>query len=112
MRREIDSNQRKMRAMGMILAASTTTITGPDALQATLVNTSTGVNTVTLTHAFGSSTQYVVVASCVTAGVYAEVTITSSSVFVISTFTTDGNKTATAAITHVMILGSDVTQQF
>jgi hypothetical protein len=102
MQREIKSKQRKVRILNMILSASSTAITGPDALQATLVNTSTGVNTVTLNQAFGATTQYTVSAT--------SVSITSANVFVVNTYNTSGS--ATAGATHVQITGSDITSQY
>jgi hypothetical protein len=111
MQREIKSKQRKVRILNMILSASSTAITGPDALQATLVNTSTGVNTVTLNQAFGATTQYTVSATSATPGApIVTVSITSANVFVVNTYNTSGS--ATAGATHVQITGSDITSQY
>lgn len=110
MKREIQSKQRKMRVLSVI-SSTAAVLTGPDRLQMTCAATSTGVKTFTLLQPFGSSSQYTVTAISATTGKICNVSITSSSVFVVNSTNVDGT-TAANAILHVQVIGSDITNNY
>lgn len=112
MRRPIESQQRKMRQICFIANAAGTALSGPGALEVSMTDTGTGVKTIELDKAFGSSTQYVVIVTTATADSVAQVSITDANTFVINTFDSTDGTTAKDAICHVLVCGSDVAQQY
>ena len=112
MKRPVESKQRKMRVLAFIASANGETLTGPDSLQVSMVDTGTGVKTITLDEAFAAATSYVVMVTTATADTVAQVSITSKSVFVINTFDSTDGTTAKDAICHVLVLGTDVTGKY
>ena len=110
MKRELQSKQRKMRVLSVICSTAAA-LTGPDRNQMTCAATSTGVKTFTLTVPFGSSSQYSVIATCATTGKICNVSITSSSVFVVNSTNVDGT-TAANSILHVQVIGSDIATNY
>lgn len=112
MKRPIESQQRKMRQIAFIANAAGTALSGPGALEVSMVDTGTGVKTITLDKPMGSATQYVVVVTTATADSVANVSITNASTFVISTFDATDGTTAKDAICHVIVCGSDSAQQY
>jgi hypothetical protein len=110
-KRSMKSSQRAMRQLHIVVSADGTTVTGPDQKQVSVADTGTGVKTVTLNNAFADA-QYVVQVTTATADTHAEVSITSSSVFVVNTFDNTDGTTAKDAITHITVTGSDVTDKY
>lgn len=92
-----------------IANAAGTALSGPDSDLVTMTDTGTGVKTITLDKPFASSTDYTVQVTTATANTVAQVSITSSSVFVINTFQGTDGTTATDAIVHVLVIGKDKT---
>jgi hypothetical protein len=112
MKRPIESEQREMRQLHFIANAAGTALSGPDAAKVSMADTGTGVKTITLDTAFASATSYVVQVTTATADSHAEVSITSSSVFVVNTFDTGDGTTAKDAICHITVTGTDVADSY
>jgi hypothetical protein len=111
MERSIKSAQRKVRQVHFIANAAGTALTGIDALQVSMADTGTGVKTITLDKGFAAS-DYIVQVTTATADSVAQVSITSSSVFVINTFDSTDGTTAKDAICHVSVIGCDVEARY
>ena len=111
MQRSIQSAQRKVRQLHFVANAAGTALTGLDAAQVSMADTGTGVKTITLDTAFASS-DYVVQVTTATADTHAEVSITSSSVFVVNTFDATDGTTAKDAICHITVTGSDISDRY
>ena len=111
MRRSIKSHQRHVRQLHFVANAAGTALSGIDALQVSMADTNTGIKTITLDEAFASS-DYTVQVTTATAGTTVQVSITSASVFVINTFDDATGATATDAIVHVSVIGSDVSDRY
>jgi hypothetical protein len=112
MRRSIKSNQRKVKMLSFIVSADGTTVTGLDKNQITVTDTGTGVKTVELgSGMFGSSADYSVLVTTATADSVAQVSITDADTFVINTFDSTDGTTAKDAITHVLVIGSEVEER-
>lgn len=111
MQRSVKSAQRHVRQLAFVCNAAGTAVTGLDKNQVTMTDTGTGVKTITLDQAFASS-DYTVIVTTATADSVAQVSITSSSVFVINTFDSTDGTTAKDAICHVLVIGSDVSDRY
>ena len=112
MKRPIESSQRKMRQVNIVVNAAGTAVTGPDRNQVSLADTGTGVKTITLNTPFFDADSIVVQVTTATADSHAEVSITSKSVIVVNTFDTGDGTTAKDAICHISIIGSDAQSGF
>lgn len=110
MRRSIESAQRKVRIVNIIVSADGTTVTGLDKNQVSVADTGTGVKTVTLSQAMAES-DYCVQVTTATADSVAQVAITSNSVFVVNTFDSTDGTTAKDAICHITVIGSDISER-
>lgn len=111
MRRSIKSAQRSVRQLHFIVSADGTTVTGLDKNQVSVADTGTGVKTVTLDEAFASS-DYIVQVTVATADAIPQISITSSSVFVVNTFDATDGTTAKDAICHISVIGSDISERY
>jgi hypothetical protein len=111
MERSIKTKQRKLRMLSFTVNAAGTAITGPDQKQVSVADTGTGVKTVTLNDAF-ADTEYVVQVTVGTADAIANVEISSSSSFVVDTLDATDGTTAKDAITHITVIGSDITDKY
>lgn len=111
MERSIKGKQRKLRQLAFIASADGSTLSGLDSLQVSMADTGTGVKTITLDEAFASS-DYIVQVTTATADSVAQVSITSSSVFVVNTFDSTDGTTAKDAICHITVIGSDVSDRY
>jgi hypothetical protein len=112
MKRPVESAQRKMRVIAFIASADGQTLSGPGKLEVSMTDTGTGVKTINLDRPFGASTQYVVNVTTATADTVAQVSITDADTFVINTFDCTDGTTAKDAICHVLVIGSDIADQF
>ena len=108
---KIVSKQRKMRVVAFTANAAGTALTGPDSLIVTMVDTGTGIKTITLNQPFADANYQVILTSGTTA-VVQEASITSKSVFVINGFDNAVGTTATDGIVHVLVIGSDTVDKF
>ena len=111
MKRSVKSEQREVRQLHFIANAAGTALTGLDAKKVSMADTAAGIKTITLDTAFASA-DYSVQVTVHTADVVANVSITNSSVFVITTIDTATGLTDTDAICHVTVTGSDVTDRY
>ena len=111
MERSIKTKQRKLRMLAFTVSADGTTVTGPDQNQVSVADTGTGVKTVTLNDAFADS-EYVVQVTVGTADAIANVEISSSSAFVVDTLDATDGTSAKDAITHITVIGSDITDKY
>jgi len=103
MKRSIESNQRKVNIVSIIVNAAGTVVSGLDALKVSVADTGTGVKTITLTEPLQDACCVVTTA---TADSVAQVAVTSDSVYVVNTFDSTDGTTAKDAICHIMIIGS------
>jgi len=110
MKRSIQSNQRKVELLTFIVSADGATVTGLDKNQVSVADTGTGVKTVTLSEAMTSG-DYSVLVTTATADSVAQVSITSSSVFVVNTFDSTDGTTAKDAICHILVIGSKIAER-
>lgn len=97
--------------LAFTVSADGTTVTGPDKNQVSVADTGTGVKTVTLDDAFADS-EYVVQVTVGTADAIANVELSSSSAFVVDTLDATDGTTAKDAITHIVVIGSDITDKY
>ena len=97
--------------LSFIVSADGTSVTGLDSNQVSVADTGTGVKTVTLDTAFAAS-DYCVQVTTATADSVAQISITSSSVFVVNTFDSTDGTTAKDAITHITVIGSDASERY
>lgn len=111
MQRKVQSEQRKVRLVSFIVSADGTTVTGIDKNKVSVVDTGTGVKTVTLSTPFVAADHAVVVTTA-TADTVAQVSITSGSVFVVNTFDSTDGTTAKDAVCHILVIGSDVSDRY
>jgi hypothetical protein len=109
MKRSIKSNQREVTQLHIIVSADGTATTGLDQNQVSVADTGTGVKTVTLSEALQDM---VVQVSSATTGVVQEVSITSTTVFVVNGFDTATGAVATDGIAHITVTGSRVTDRY
>jgi hypothetical protein len=105
MKRSIQSNQRKVEVVSIIVSADGTTVSGLDANKVSVADTGTGVKTITLDEPLQDAACLVTTA---TADSVAQVSVTSDSVYVVNTFDSTDGTTAKDAICHVLIIGSSV----
>lgn len=110
MKRSIKSKQRATRIMVAISAATDAALSGLDATEFTVVDTGTGVKTITMVNPFPAN-DYSVFCQSVTADTLSEVTLTSASSFVINSFDSTDGTTAKDALVHFMVIGSDSSRQ-
>jgi hypothetical protein len=103
MKRSIQSNQRKVEVVSIIVSADGTTVSGLDANKVSVADTGTGVKTITLDEPLQDAACLVTTA---TADSVAQVSVTSDSVYVVNTFDSTDGTTAKDAICHIMIIGS------
>lgn len=108
MKRPIESRQRKVRVLNFEVNAAGTAVTGPDALEVSVVDTGTGVKTVTLSEPFPTAAKYIIQCTVGTADAIANVVKTSASVFVVDTLDATDGTTAKDAIVYVTVIGTDV----
>jgi len=111
MKRSIKSEQRETRLLAIICNAAGTAVTGLDSNKVSMADTGTGVKTITLDQAFAAA-DYSVIVTTATADSVAQVSITSSSVFVVNTFDSTDGTTAKDAICHILVIGSDVSDRY
>lgn len=111
MKRSIKSEQREVRQLHLIANAAGTALTGLDAKKATMADTATGIKTITLDDAFAAA-DYSVQVTVHTADVVANVSITNSSTFVITTIDTATGLTDTDAICHITVTGCDIADRY
>lgn len=112
MLRSIKSAQRQPRILSFICNAAGTALTGLDALKVSMTDTGTGVKTIELGNNGFPSADYSVIVTTATANTVAQVSITDANTFVINTFQGTDGTTATDAICHVLVIGSDVTARY
>lgn len=93
--------------LAFIANAAGTALSGLDALQVSMTDTSTGVKTIELGSSGFADDDYVVVVTTASADTVAQVSITDSNTFVINTFDSTDGTTAKDAICHVLVIGSD-----
>jgi len=105
MKRSIQSNQRKVDIISIIVSADGTVVSGLDANQCSVADTGTGIKTITLDVPLQDAACVVTTA---TADSVAQVAVTSDSVYVVNTFDSTDGTTAKDAICHIMIIGSVV----
>ena len=105
MKRSIQSSQRKVELISIIVSADGTTVSGLDANQVTVADTGTGVKTITLDSPLADAACVVTTA---TADTVAQVSVTSDSIYVVNTFDSTDGTTAKDAICHIIIMGSKV----
>mgnify|MGYP000857967988 CR=1 FL=1 len=105
MKRSIQSNQRHVDVISIIVSADGTTVSGLDANKVSVADTGTGVKTITLDEALQDAACLVTTA---TADSVAQVSVTSDSVYVVNTFDSTDGTTAKDAICHILIIGSRV----
>ena len=105
------SAQRKVRSLRFTVAAADATTTGLDKNQVSVVDTGTGVKTITFDKAFADAELSVQV-TCGTADTTAQYAITSSSVLVVNSFDSTDGTTAKDAIINVVVTGSDITDRY
>ena len=103
MKRSIESNQRKVNIVAIIVSADGTAVSGLDALKVSVADTGTGIKTVTLLEPLQDAVCSVV---CATADCVAQVSVTSDSVYVVNSFDSTDGTTAKDAICHIIIMGS------
>ena len=111
MERSIKSRQRKVRILSFTVSADGTTVTGLDKHQVSVADTGAGVKTVTLDEAFASA-DYQVQVTVGTDDAIANAQISSSSAFVIDTLDATDGTTPKDAITHVLVIGSDISDRY
>jgi len=111
MLRSIKSAQRQMRMMAFIANAAGTVLSGLDATKVSMTDTGVGVKTIELGSNGFAVADYVVMVTTATADTVAQVSITDKDTFVINTFDSTDGTTATDAICHVLIIGSDVSDR-
>lgn len=110
MRRSIKSAQRSIRQLSVTISADGTVVSGLDKNQVSVVDTGTGVKTITLNEAFAAA-DYQVLVTCGTADCTAQAIIASSSVVAINSFDSTDGTTAKDSICHVLIVGSDILER-
>jgi len=108
MKRSIQSNQRKVEVVSIIVSADGTTVSGLDANKVSVADTGTGVKTITLDEPLQDAACLVTTA---TADSVAQVSVTSDSVYVVNTFDSTDGTTAKDAICHILIIGSSVSDR-
>ena len=113
MLRSIQGKQRKLRVISLIANAAGTALTGLDALDAniSMTDTNTGIKTIELGASGFATADYIVMVTSATAATIAQVSITDKNTFVVNSFAVDGT-TATDAICHILVIGSDVTDRY
>jgi len=105
MKRSIQSNQRKVDVISIIVSADGTTVSGLDQNRVSVADTGTGVKTITLSEGLQDAACLVTTA---TADSVAQVSVTSDSVYVVNTFDSTDGTTAKDAICHILIIGSNI----
>jgi hypothetical protein len=110
MRRSIESAQRKVRQIAITISADGTTVTGLDALQVSVTDTGTGDKLITFNEAFAAA-PHVMVTVGTDESIARIGTVSASSAQILTDDATDGT-TAKDAITHVLIIGSDITDRY
>jgi hypothetical protein len=111
MERSVKTKQRKVRMLSFTVSADGTTVSGLDKNQVSVADTGTGVKTVTLHEAFAAS-DYQVQVTVGTADAIANVEISSASSFVVDTLDATDGTTAKNAITHILVIGSDIADRY
>lgn len=111
MERSIKSAQRKVRQLSFTVSADGVTVSGLDKNQVSVVDTGTGVKSVTLDKAFALA-DYQVLVTTATADSVAQAVISSSSAFAINSFDSTDGTTAKDAIVHVLVIGSDIADRY
>ena len=112
MKRPIESSQRKMRQVNIVVNAAGTAVTGPDRNQVSLADTGTGVKTITLNTPFFDADSIVVQVTPGTAASVAQYSITNKSTIVVYTFDAVTPHAAQDAICSITITGSDAQSGF
>jgi len=111
LRRSVKSTQRKMRQLELIIdGTGTAALSGPASLQATLTDNGVGDFTITFAEAFAQLP--VCIPVCLTADCVVDTMVPAvGSVQVTLVDATDGT-TAKDGDFHILIIGSEVTDQF
>lgn len=110
MRRSIKSAQRSLRQLSFTVSADGATVSGLDKNQVSVVDTGTGVKTVTLSEAFAAA-DYQVLVTVGTDEAIARAVISSSSSFAITTDDATDGTAAKDALVHVLVIGSDIKER-
>ena len=97
--------------LSFTVSADGTTVTGLDKNQVSVADTGTGVKTVTLDEGFAAA-DYQVHVTVGTADAIANVEISSASAFIVDTLDATDGTTAKDAITHILVIGSDITDRY
>ena len=105
MKRSIQSNQRHVEIISIIVSADGATVSGLDQHKVSVADTGTGVKTITLDSPLQDAACIVTTA---TADSVAQVSVTSDSIDVVNTFDSTDGTTAKDAICHIVIIGSKV----
>lgn len=111
MERSIKSRQRRVRHVSFSVSANGEVVSGLDKNQVTVVDTGTGVKTITLKEPFAAE-DYQILVGIGTADAIAQVAISSRSAFVVNTFDATDGTTAKDAITHILVIGSDIVDRY
>lgn len=111
MKRPVESAQRKMRQMFIIVdGTGTASISGPSSLECTLTDNGTGDYTLTFDKAFAQAP--VATVTMVTTNTYPRIHASSTSSIQIKTLQVADGSTATDADFHIVLTGCDVSEKY
>ena len=112
MKRSIKSEQREVRQLHFIANAAGTELSGIDALKVSMVDTGTGIKTITLDKPFGAADYTIQVTVGTADCIVDSVVITNASTFAITTVDATDGTTDKDAICHISVIGSDIAARY